>query len=119
MALPLLNEWQRLHWAARRRYMMNLAWHVRAKVPNSPFFPLEACRIHVNRYTNFQTPPDQDGLLCKPLFDVLVRVSKRNPHGLGIIDDDGPGCILHQEIHAIRCKPNEVRTEVFINEVDE
>ena len=91
--LPLLNEWQRMHWAARKRRQRDIAWEVRANVPTG-LSPIERCLIIVVR-RNCPPLPDLDGLAgsAKPLLDCLVLPSRRNPNGLGIIVDDNPKCL--------------------------
>ncbi|MBK5943334.1 hypothetical protein LRF89_06650 [Halorhodospira sp. 9621] len=89
----LLNRWQRMHWRDRRRHTEAVAWMVRAAV-TPPAQPVARCQVHIQRYS--ERLPDWDGLYggLKPLLDCLVRPTKRNPHGLGIIEDDDPQCIV-------------------------
>jgi hypothetical protein len=85
----LLNVWQRLHWAEKKKYMTKLGWMVRAAVPTLPAKPLQRAWIHVERH-NPKPFPDYDGLIggLKPLLDVLTCPRLRHPHGLGFIVDD-------------------------------
>lgn len=95
MRTPLLNEWQRMHWARRRRIGQDIALWILARLPRAqhPERPIKRCRIEVERESTQE--PDRDGLIggLKPLLDALQPRSKRHPHGMGIIADDSPKCV--------------------------
>lgn len=90
---PTLNEWQRMHWAKRKRVGQSIAWAILSEHPQRRD-PIKRCYIRVER-TSTQAP-DIDGLVggMKPLLDALQPASKRHPYGLGLIADDGPKCLL-------------------------
>lgn len=96
-ATPLLNEWQRMHWSKRRLLCKQWAWLIGIayhKTGAKLSAPLDRCEIHVRRGS--PGLPDWDGIYggLKPALDCLVAKTKRNPHGLGIILDDNPRCVL-------------------------
>jgi len=110
----LLNQWQRMHWAKRHRYMKTLAWKIRDAV-KPPRVPLQQCEIHIARYST--GTPDIDGLYggVKGVLDCMVVCTARNPHGLGLIQDDSPEHILKLDVVPIKVKKRyEMRTEVTI-----
>lgn len=116
----LLNKWQRLHWAARRKHVSDLSWLVldamKGMVPPEPW---PKCRVTVERRSI--RLPDWDGLYggLKPLLDCLVRRTDRNPHGLGVIEDDNPECIVELRAIPIRVRKRaEQGTRVVIEWVD-
>lgn len=87
----LLNKWQRLHWAARRKHNAELSILVRHALGRRvPAEPWEYARVIVERRS--VQIPDWDGLYggLKPLLDCLVRRTENNPHGVGLIEDDSP-----------------------------
>jgi hypothetical protein len=110
----LLNEWQRMHWAVRRRYTQRMSWYVRL-AGRPPVEPFEKCRICIQRLSAGRMP-DKDGLYggVKPLLDCLVIPSRRHPHGLGFIRDDGPDVVLDLEVVAERVPRTEAGTIVTI-----
>ncbi len=116
-AVPLLNEWLRMHWQARRRYMKRLAWMIREH-HKPPGKPLERCTVHVDRYS--AGLPDWDGLYggLKSILDCLVMPSKRNPHGLGFIRDDSLKVIKRLTAEPRRCSRGEGYTIVTIKGVE-
>lgn len=118
--LPLANVWMRWHWAKRGRYMRNLSWQIFAAMESGPPLPLEPiprCRIAVVRGSS--GVPDPDGLVAsvKPLLDCLVNATTRNPHGLGIIEDDGPEHIVELRATHEPAKRGQGYTEVYITAV--
>lgn len=101
-ATPLLNKWQRMHWSERRRYVEDLAWHVKAVAGHmKPPSPLVLCAVRVERFNNAVTP-DWDGLYggMKALLDVLCAPSNTHPYGLGFYVDDNPECVV-----SLTCAP--------------
>lgn len=94
--LPLLNQWQRMHWRERKRFQKALSWEIGMIIPRGcRKVPMERCLILVERFSN-PPLPDADGLgaSVKPLLDCLVMPHEKiNPHGLGVIRNDNPRCI--------------------------
>lgn len=81
---------------------------------------MEKCHVTIRRYSI--KLPDWDGLFAsaKAPLDCLVVQSKRNPHGLGIIRDDNPNCILTLTITPVLVKHrNEQRTEIIVTPADD
>lgn len=115
----LLNQWQRMHYRERTRYAKRIAWSVRAAVGPMNRPPLERCIIHVDRYSS--RAPDWDGLYggLKALIDALVVSSARNPHGLGIIRDDGPEHVLRLTAQHHPAPPQKGWTRLEIVEVED
>ncbi len=114
----LLNKLIRMHWTQRKRHGKELAWKVRDAV-KPPKTPLARCEVYIRRYST--SLPDWDGLYggCKPLLDCFVVPTKRNPHGLGFIEDDNPACIIKLDVIPIRTKHRaDQRTEITIREVE-
>ena len=93
MRMPTLNEWQRLHWAKRRRLGKLIASAINQS-RLAPPAPIARCVITVERTSTQE--PDKDGLYggLKPLLDALQPASKRHPYGLGFIEDDGHRCLV-------------------------
>ena len=118
--LPLLNEWQRMHWAARKRRQRDIAWEVRANV-STGLSPIERCLIIIDRRSR-PPLPDLDGLAgsAKPLLDCLVLPSQRNPNGLGVIVDDNPKCVgmLLVFPHVRTCGQPGTRVRIFRDDQD-
>lgn len=111
---PTLNEWQRMHFGKRKRVGKDIAWAIRAELRPSGE-PMKRCRITIER-TSTQAP-DHDGLIggLKPLLDALQPASKRHPYGLGLIEDDGPGCVV--ELRAIHVAGKATKTRILIEGV--
>ena len=112
---PLLNAWQRLHWAQRRKVAAHWALLVLAALgPQRPAAPLERVRIEVVRHS--PRAPDLDGLYggLKPLLDALVPRSPRHPHGLGVIADDGPAHLVELVARAAPARRGQGWTRVTI-----
>lgn len=120
---PLLNEWQRAykHWKAKRDYIEGLAWSVLSaaqaagwKRREDPAIP--QCCILVHRLQTQKPLPDWDGLISKALLDCLVVGSQRNPHGLGIIQDDAPTCVEAYAMFPGIGLHKHTRVEIFTGE---
>lgn len=109
---PTLNEWQRMHWARRKRVGQEIAWAILAEHPQRRD-PMKRCTVHVER-TSTQAP-DHDGLIggLKPLLDALQPASKRHPYGLGLIADDGPKCITVLSAMHVAGKSNRTRIVIL------
>lgn len=112
---PLLNVWQRMHWAKRGRIAKGFAWMVKEALGPITGDPMQRCKVTIERHS--AGVPDTDGLYggTKVLLDCLVVCSKRNPHGLGLIQDDNPNC-MELEAVAVKCKRGEGRTVIEIRE---
>jgi hypothetical protein len=112
---PLLNKWQRMHWAQRRKETEQLAWLVKnATKDYRDIEPFKKCHVLIWRYSSKY--PDWDGLYggLKPLLDCFVVRTDRNPHGLGLIVDDNPSVIKTLNATPCLCKPKHGKTEVLI-----
>jgi hypothetical protein len=93
----LLNVWKRMHWAKQKEYHERLCLLIRSALMTEscrPSVPFQMCKIEVDRFS--AGTADWDGLMggLKPLFDTLVVCTKKNPLGLGLIEDDNPNCII-------------------------
>ncbi len=121
---PLLNVWQRWHWAKRRKYTQELSkaiwiiWSTVSKHFYPDFKTFKKCHVTIERHS--AGLPDWDGLYggLKPLLDCLVVRTDRNPHGLGFIEDDNPNCIMTLTAKPIKCKRKEGKTVVIIEQVE-
>lgn len=119
----LLNQWQRLHWTKRRLHAKQLAFQVMGALVKSgqrrPREPLNRCHVEIVRGSS--QLPDWDGLYggLKPLLDSFVKPTQRNPHGLGLIEDDNPNCVLSLSARAVKTRRGEGYTRVFIGEAVE
>ncbi len=90
---PSPNTMLRTHWSARRRYIADLAWQVRAALLGPlPTSPIARARVTVWRHS--VQPLDSDALAgsVKFLLDVLQPPSPRHPYGLGVLQDDRADC---------------------------
>lgn len=117
-AIPLQNVWQRWHWRRRGNYMKQLAWSVKAELMRtgvklaSPKYPLPRVTMAVTRYNKFGPMPDPDGVIVKPLLDVLQPQSRRHPYGLGVILDDTEEVILDMNKSTAR-GPERTHVEIY------
>ncbi|WP_435102330.1 hypothetical protein [Arhodomonas sp. AD133] len=113
----LLNQYLRMHWKARRRYVQRLAWRIRAAIGARRRRPMEQCRIEIERHS--AGLPDWDGLYggLKGLLDCLVVCTDRNPHGLGLIRDDNPECVVRLVARPVSAPRGQGKTVVTIREV--
>ena len=77
---------------------------------------MQRCHIEIERHS--AGLPDWDGLYggMKGLLDCLVVPSKRNPHGLGLIRDDNPNCVLSLTARPVKAPEGEGKTVVTIRE---
>lgn len=121
-ALPLLNTLLRMHWAQRRKLMERLAWlvHTHSGHRQMEGLPMERCQVWVERRSSGGAA-DHDGLVgsIKPLMDVLVMPSQRNPHGLGIILDDSPDVVGQPRVTQVKVPRRDQSTRVRIEEVSD
>lgn len=94
---PTLNEWQRTHFRQKKKIVEDMAWQFRAQW--TPTKPIAKAFVVVERYCR-GPHPDWDNLVggIKPALDALVVSSKKNPMGIGLIQDDGPACLPLQPI---------------------
>lgn len=120
---PLLNTQQRRHYRTRGRAKVSTARQIAALLgAERPSGPFQRASVHVVRYST--GTPDLDGLYggVKDLLDCLTTPVQqangkvKNKHGLGLIVDDGPGCI-RLNVEGARCKRDERRTVVTITEI--
>ena len=113
---PLSNKWLRTHYHEKKKIMQEFMWLVKAacRIPETP---IDSCVIEVDRYS--AGDPDWDGLYggLKPLLDVLVVPTKRNPCGLGIIVDDNTKIVKDLRAKPYKAKRKEGYTVVRIIEV--
>jgi len=111
----LLNRWTRMHYRRKTAYMHKLAWMVLAANQGKPQTTVCQSWVHVER-GNPKPFPDLDGLMggLKPLLDVLVCPSMRNPHGLGFIEDDSQDFLQKLTAHSVQTKPHQGYTLVHI-----
>lgn len=120
--LPLLNTLLRMHWAQRRKLMERVSWlvHIHSGHRTMSDLPMERCRVWVERRSSGMAP-DHDGLVSsiKPLMDVLVMPSRRNPHGLGIIRDDCPDVVGKPLVTQVKVPRRDQSTRVRIEEVSD
>ena len=100
---PTLNQWQRMHWAKRRKLTERFAWLlVQSNRGTRPSVPIARCVVSVIRYAP-STLPDLDNLYggVKPLLDCLVPCSALHPFGLGYVADDNQMCITRLDVEAV------------------
>lgn len=116
---PLLNKWQRMHWRKRRDLTERFSWLVRQALGYAPRYPIQYCVVVVERHS--AGLPDWDGLYggLKPALDCLVRRTKVNPHGLGIIEDDSPKVIRSLQATPCKSKRGEAKTIIRIIDLGE
>lgn len=117
----LQNAWQRIikNHHAKKRELVRWAWLVRSSLKNIPQNPIELSNIVIHRYC--AGTPDWDGLYggLKPLLDVLVVQSKRNPQGLGIIRDDSIKHIKDLKVIPHYAPPKKGYSIIEINELQD
>lgn len=107
------------HWAARyrddKRLKSSWAWDIKTGLlPGHPDKPLERARVTITRHSTGRL--DEDNLKggVKGLVDVLKPASKRNPLGMGLIEDDNPD-VLALDVRQVRvAKRSEQRVVVVI-----
>jgi len=109
---PLQNEWQRMHWAKRRKVCRQWAQLLFTAHPKLPRQPIARCVITIERYSTQK--PDRDGRYggVKPILDALQPASKRHPYGLGFIVDDNDECVTDLKVNHIQSR--EKRTRITI-----
>lgn len=91
---PTLNEVLRWHWRRQRESVKQMSAQVWVALKGKkPAQSMKRARVTIERHSS--GTPDNDGLIggLKHLIDTLVMPSKRNPHGLGLIENDDPSCI--------------------------
>ena len=111
--VPLLNEWQRMHWARRRKFQAALSAEIAKLIPHAlGRQPWRAVTLTIVRYS--VGTPDADAPVVKGLVDSLLVRSDTHPFGLGMVVDDSPEH-LTLTVTAQRCATRaEQRTEVTI-----
>ena len=115
---PLLNKWQRMHWAQRRVITERFSWLARQALGYSPKTPIKRCIVVVERHSAGM--PDWDNLYgsCKSILDALVSPTKRNPHGIGLIEDDNPNVIQSLQATPFKGKKGEGRTVIRVTPLE-
>lgn len=99
---PLMNQWQRMHWAKQRRLAREYGWLIRAHLPRTqwPERPIKRYRIVIARESTREPDPGAIWAGAKALVDALQPPSKRHPYGTGILLDDSTAhCIDYDEQH--------------------
>lgn len=113
--LPLLNEWERMHFRAKGRHKTDLAWEILAALGRKPAQPIERAEVLVWRHSI--RAPDQDGLIAKRLLDALQPASKRHPYGIGVIAGDDPARLVFRIQHVRAKHRTDQCTVVVIREL--
>lgn len=118
---PSNNQLLRMHWSKRRKLKKWIANEVLVALAISgqqrPPEPLGRVRITVERGSCRKLDEDNLHGGTKPLFDVLERVSRTNPHGLGLIENDSAECVVEREVVQVHTKPRGGYTRVHIEEI--
>ncbi|GAA5442626.1 hypothetical protein Misp06_00800 [Microbulbifer sp. NBRC 101763] len=121
LATPSNNQLLRMHWAKRRALKKQLALEVTSALVRSgqrrPNEPLARVYLEIERGSFGEL--DEDNLQggTKPLVDVLEKVSRTNPHGLGLIDNDSNRCVVQRKVTQAPAKRGQGFTRVLIAEV--
>jgi len=117
---PSLNAASRAsgHWAAKHKAKKALqstwAWEIATSLmPDKPAM-LRRARVTVYRHSVGTLDADNAYGGCKALIDVLKPASKRNPHGLGLIEDDSPEHLLLDVRQVRAAKRADQKTVVVI-----
>lgn len=114
--LPTLNEWERMHWASRRRYKRKLARNIGTtmlitgqRFPDLSRYP--RADVRVERHSS--RSPDNDNLTAsvKPLLDALQPASNKRKYGLGLILEDNPDTIT-LDVQHVKARRSHTRVEV-------
>lgn len=118
---PSNNEIKDMHYhaykALRRRWHY---WVLEALKFRRPAAPLEMAGLVVVRYCAGALDWDNAYGGLKPLQDCLVLPSKRNPDGLGLVQDDSPRFMPYPPfVRQVKVRPDHGRTEVFIYRLSE
>jgi hypothetical protein len=81
--------------------------------------PIQRCEVEIERHCSGRLP-DWDNLYggFKPILDCLVVRTKTNPHGLGVIEDDAPTCIIKLTAVPVKCSKGEHKTIITIKEIE-
>jgi hypothetical protein len=92
----LANEWQRMHWTARRRYSQQVAALIMAAIPwkDRPKVPWKAWSILIERESTQRPDPSAIMSGAKPLIDALQPKSKRHPAGIGLVENDNADSLI-------------------------
>lgn len=90
IALPLLNQMLRKHWAVRRKERLALSWEIHAAVSKRPLRPMKRARVTIERWSIRVADTDNLVASAKNLVDILCLRSDTHPYGLGFITDDSP-----------------------------
>lgn len=89
VASPSLNEIKEMHFMAYKNLRFKWKMATKKQINLDDISPLKKAYIVVERSCN-SSGLDWDNVYggLKPIFDCLVVASKRNPDGLGLIEDD-------------------------------
>ncbi|WP_160153325.1 hypothetical protein [Microbulbifer sp. ALW1] len=123
-ASPLLNQIRGMApkaYMAMRRDLANVVYGALVQSgQRRPAMPFSRVHIEIVR-GNSGSLPDWDGLYggLKPLLDTFVPPSRRHPHGLGLIEDDNPKCVVSLNARPAKTKRGEQWTQILIAEVPE
>ena len=108
-----------MHWRKRRQIQERFAWLALQDLGYKPKTPIQRCDVVIERHSAGM--PDWDGLFgsAKIPLDCLVRKTKTNPHGLGIIEDDNIEVIRSLQVVPVKTKRGEAKTVIKVMEVSE
>ena len=88
-----------------RRELCQEIWLALIQTGHAKAPPISKARVHIIRRSPKKLDHDNFVGGCKPLLDCLRKVSRSNPSGLGLIDDDNPDALTvtyQQEPSTIR-----------------
>ena len=118
---PSNNTIRGMHYHDYKTLRKKWQWAVFAALNGKrPKVPLQQSAITILRYSPSYL--DWDNALggLKPLLDCLVMPSKRNPDGLGLIQDDSPIFMPNPPfLQQLKCKRGEGKTELIIYKLNQ
>ena len=117
-ALPSLNDWMDWHYHKRKDFRNTLAWEIRATYGRVKHKPIQLSEVTVTRYGVKELDWVNLYGSFKSCEDTLIVSSKRNPSGLGIIQDDSPKHVKALTITQKVVKQGEQRTIISIQPLD-
>ncbi len=118
LALVSLNEWSKWHYHKKKEYRESLAWEVRIAYGRVKHKPLQWFDVKMMRYGIKLLDWANLYGSVKPLEDVLVVATKRNPSGLGIIQDDAVKYCRSLTCTQELVKQGEQKTVLTITEIE-
>lgn len=109
----LLNVLLRMHWRARRTLAASISSELARQLPLG-LAPFDRACVTITRYSVQE--PDYDGAVggAKLLIDCLLPLSRRHPHGLGLVLDDSPDHMKQHVVTVVVATHREQRTEILI-----